>query len=648
MRRPLRWTTAAPRVLAPTPATVVTAGCPAPAQVVPRRRDSRAATTARGRARRVWARFRPAVAVLASAVCALTLAPTSAHADNPIVQHLYTADPAPLVVDGRVYLYTGHDEDASTYFTMKDWRVFSSADMVNWTDHGSPMSLATFAWADANAWAGQVVPRNGKYYWYVPVRERSTGQMVIGVGVSDSPTGPFRDALGRPLVSTNEIDPTVLIDDDGQAYLYWGNPNLWYVRLNADMISYSGSPTRIPLTAAGFGTRTGNASRPTLYEEGPWVYKRGGQYYNVFAAKCCSEFIGYSTAPGPTGPWTYRGTVMPTQGSSFTNHAGVIDFKGGSYFFYHNGALPGGGGFTRSVAVEKFAYNADGSIPTITMTSQGAPQVGTLDPFVRQEAETIAWGSGIETEPSSEGGMNIGWLENGDYVKVKGVAFGTGATSFSARVASATAGGRIEVRLDGTSGPLVGTCTVGGTGGWQAWTTTTCPVSGATGTHDLFLRFVGGSGTLFNVSWWQFGGGGSTPASYRVTNRNSGQVMDVQQPNTADLAVIGQWTANGTAWQQWRFLDAGSGRVRLQSVHSNKCVDVSGASVADGAAIIQYTCHDRPNQVFTWRSTGDGYAQLVNLNSSKCLAVVGGSTAAGAALEQRTCSSATSMQWSRS
>lgn len=434
----------------------------------------------------------------------------AAHADNPIVQTVYTADPAPLVYDGRVYLYTGHDEDSSTYFTMKEWRVYSSADMVNWTDHGSPMSLTTFSWASANAWAGQVVNRNGKFYWYVPVTDRATGRMSIGVGVSSSPTGPFTDAIGHPLVENNEIDPTVFIDDGGQAYLYWGNPNLWYVRLNTDMVSYSGGVTQIPLTTAGFGTRTGNASRPTLYEEGPWVYKRNGLYYNVFAAKCCSEFIGYSTAPGPTGPWTYRGTVMPTQGGSFTNHPGVIDFNGGSYFFYHNGALPGGGGYTRSVAVERFAYNADGTIPTITMTSGGAPQVGTLNPYVRQEAETIAWETGVETERSSEGGMNVGWIENNDSIKVKGVAFGGGATAFTARVASATSGGRIEVHLDGVNGPLAGTCTVAGTGGWQTWATVTCPVSGATGTRDLYLKFTGGSGNLFNVNWWQFTGGGST------------------------------------------------------------------------------------------------------------------------------------------
>jgi hypothetical protein len=461
--------------------------------------------------RPVPARRRRSIAWITALLCAIALVPVldgAARADNPIVQTIYTADPAPLVHNGRVYLYTGHDEDASTWFTMKEWRVYSSADMANWTDHGSPMSVATFSWASKDAWAGQVTYRNGKFYWYVPVTNRATGRMAIGVGVSNSPTGPFTDALGRPLVENGEIDPSVMIDDTGQAYLYWGNPNLWYVRLNTDMISYSGSPTQIPLTTAGFGARPGNvANRPTLYEEGPWVYKRNGLYYNVFAAQCCSEFIAYSTAPGPTGPWTYRGTIMPTQGSSFTNHPGVIDFNGNSYFFYHNGALPGGGGFTRSVAVERFTYGADGSIPTITMTTAGPPQIATVNPFQRQEAETAAWSSGVETEPASEGGMNVANIENGDYVKVKGVAFGTGATSFTARVASATSGGRIEVRLGSPTGTTAGTCTVPGTGGWQAWTSVSCAVSGVTGTQDLYLRFAGGSGYLFNVGWWQFTGG---------------------------------------------------------------------------------------------------------------------------------------------
>jgi arabinoxylan arabinofuranohydrolase len=429
-----------------------------------------------------------------------------ANADNPIVQTIYTTDPAPLLYNGRIYLFTGHDEDGSTTYNMRDWHLYSSADMVNWQDHGSPMSLATFSWANANAWAGQVIPRNGKFYYYVPIRHKS-GSMAIGVGVSDNITGPYRDAIGRPLAQNNEFDPTVFIDDNGQAYLYWGNPNLWYVKLNQDMISYSGSITTVSLTTAGFGSRAGNvANRPTTFEEGPWLYKRNNLYYMIYAANCCSEDIRYSTGTSATGPWTYRGVIMPTQGKSFTNHPGIIDFNGTSYFFYHNGALPGGGGYTRSVSVERFVYNSDGTIPTIQMTTGGPPQVGTLDPYVRQEAETIAWSSGVETEVCSEGGIAVSSINNGDYIKVKGVAFGTGAKSFNARVASANSGGKIELRLGSATGTLVGTCSVASTGGWQTWATVTCAVSGATGTRDLFLRFTGsGTGALFNFNWWQFG-----------------------------------------------------------------------------------------------------------------------------------------------
>ncbi|MCX5611369.1 MULTISPECIES: family 43 glycosylhydrolase [unclassified Streptomyces] len=585
------------------------------------------------------------ILILAFAALPAAVHPTAARADNPIVQHVYTADPAPLVHNGRVYLYTGHDEDGSTSsFVMHDWRVWSSADMVNWTDHGSPLSLNTFSWAGANAWAGQAVERDGKFYWYVPVSVRATGQFAIGVAVSDSPTGPFRDALGHPLVENSEIDPTVFIDDDGQAYLYWGNPNLWYVKLNADMTSYAGSPVRIPLTTEGFGSRTDNPDRPTLYEEAPWVYKRNGLYYMVYAAKCCSEFIAYSTAPSPTGPWTYRGTVMPAQGNSFTNHAGIVDFQGNSYFFYHNGALPGGGGFTRSVAVEKFSYNADGTIPTINMTTAGAPQAGTLDPYVRQEAESIAWGSGIETEPSSEGGMSISWIENGDYIKVKGVAFGTGAGSFTARVASNTSGGRVELHLDSATGPTVGTCTVSGTGGWQTWSTVSCPVTGATGTHDLYLRFAGGSGYLFNMNWWQFTTGQSTFSSTAVA-QHSGHCLDDPNQSTTDGTQYRQYTCGAGEEQRFDFrpVQGVADTYSLVNRHSGKCLDIRGVSTADGEAVHQWTCHGGTNQQFTLRHVAANDYQLVAVHSGKCVDVSGISTAVGALVHQWTCDSASAL-----
>jgi arabinoxylan arabinofuranohydrolase len=584
-----------------------------------------------------------ALASMVGLLCMAALVPGAAKADNPIVQHIYTADPAPLVFNGRVYLYTGHDEDGSTFFTMREWRVWSSSDMVNWTDHGSPMSLATFSWASADAWAGQAVSRNGKFYWYVPVR-MANGSQAIGVGVADSPTGPFRDALGRPLIQNAEIDPTVYIDDDGQAYLYYGNPRLWFVRLNADMISFSGSPTQVPLTTAGFGTRTGDPNRPTLYEEGPWFYKRNGLYYMIFAARCCSEFIAYSTSPGPTGPWTFRGTIMPTQGASFTNHAGVIDYNGGSYFFYHNGALPGGGGFTRSVAVERFSYNTDGTIPTFNMTTTGAPQVGTLNPYIRQEAETIAWGSGIETEASSEGGRNVGFIENGDYIKVKGVSFGTGATSFSARVASATSGGRIEVRLDNPTGTLVGTCNVPGTGGWQSWTTVSCTTSGATGTHDLYLRFAGGSGFLFNVNWWQFTGGQQSgyPTGYRsLVIGNNGLCVEVNGSSTAAGAAITQRTCNSQANQRFQFIAVSGGFGRLQAQNSGLDVAVANSSTAAGVPnIIQQVPNGAANSLWQPVQQSDGSFSFRNQNSGLCLDVFGANSTQGQQLDQWPCKNA--------
>jgi arabinoxylan arabinofuranohydrolase len=450
-------------------------------------------------ARRTWCR--------AALLSALSIFWSSASfADNPFVQTNYTADPAPLVYDGRLYVFTGHDEDVTVnnFFTMNEWRVYSTIDMVNWTDHGSPLSYKDFAWAKGDAWAGQCIFRNGKFYFYVPLTQKSGGT-AIGVAVSTSPTGPFSDALGKPLVSTGsgDIDPTAFIDADGQAYLYWGNPNLWYVKLNADMISFPGSATKVNLTTQGFGTRK-DTSRATAYEEGPWFYKRSDLYYMVFAANGIPEQISYATSSNATGPWSFRSVIMDAKGASFTNHSGVVDYQGSSYFFYHTGALPGGSGYHRSVSVERFTYKADGTIPTIGMTNAGPAAIAKLDPYTTTQAETIAWSSGLKTEPCSEGGVDVTSINNGDQLKVANVDFGSGALSFEARVAASGGGGSIELRVDSQTGTLIGTCAIASTGGAQTWTTKSCAVNGAAAVHDLYFRFVGGSGALFNFNWWKF------------------------------------------------------------------------------------------------------------------------------------------------
>ena len=228
------------------------------------------------------------------------------------------------------------------FFWMQEWRVYSTKDMVNWTDHGSPLAIESFDWADDRAWASQCIERNGKFYWYVCLHSKLTNTMAIGVAVGDSPTGPFKDAIGRPLYegSWDFIDPTVFVDDDGQAYLYWGNPNVYYAKLNADMVSLDGEVSKVEQTIESFGSpgpdkREKGKKYKDIYTEGPWLHKRGGTYYLSYAAGGVPEHIAYSMSDTPTGPWKYMGEIMPLQDTgSFTNHCGVTDYKGNSYFFY--------------------------------------------------------------------------------------------------------------------------------------------------------------------------------------------------------------------------------------------------------------------------------------------------------------------------
>ncbi|RZJ08999.1 MAG: carbohydrate-binding protein [Rubrivivax sp.] len=452
-------------------------------------------------------------------LCLLGAAWASALAENPIVQTNFTADPAPLVHQGVVYLYTSHDEDDAHGFKMRDWRLYASKDLSNWTDLGVVASLATFPWArqDNDAWAIQVVERRGKFYLYAPVSVAGWPKNVIAVAVADRPEGPFKDALGKPLIDkeVGYIDPTVFVDDDGQAYLYWGNPELWYVKLNDDMVSYTGGIQKI-------------SPRLPDYQEGPWFYKRQGRYYMAYASTCCPEGIGYAMSDKPTGPWDYKGHLMDHNANSTGNHPGIVDFQGSSYLFGFNYRL----NFAdtpihrerRSVTVTRFSYQADGSINMLPWWDHdGVQPLQPLSPYERVEAETIAWTSrikrpqdrpfewaaGVKTERSDKVGMYLTRIGNLAYVKVNRVDFGKqGAARFLAHVASDIDGGQIELRLDSLEGPHVGTLKVARTGGWDAWQTQSVPVSGAVGVHDLFLVFRRSGDaqgpTLFNFDHWRF------------------------------------------------------------------------------------------------------------------------------------------------
>ena len=445
-------------------------------------------------------------------------ASTFAQAQNPVIQTRYTADPAPLATKDRLYLYADVDEPHADFFWMYQWRVYSTTDMVNWTDHGEVIGLNTFSWADDRAWATQCCERNGKYYWYVCAHSKLSGGMAIGVAVADSPTGPFRDALGHPLYDDGKwdnIDPTVLIDGK-KAYLVWGNPEIHQAELNDNMVSFVSDVTLVYQDEKSFGApsplfrdsaKVANHAYKDIYTEGPWLSKHGKNYYMLYAAGGVPEHIAYSMSKKPMGPWTYKGTIMPQLNStqSFTNHCGIVDFKGHSYFFYHTGNLPGGGGFDRSTAIEEFTWNADGTIPTIMPTKEGVAPVGTLNPFERVEAETIGYCDGLTTDQNDKDGVYVSEVKNGSWLKVREVDMNSGAKNITVRVASATQGGYIDIFADSISKTPLATIEVPSTKGWENWITLSAHLKDSpVGVHDIYFAFRGQKGRkLMNFDWWK-------------------------------------------------------------------------------------------------------------------------------------------------
>lgn len=291
---------------------------------------------------------------------------------NPIVNDMYTADPAPLVHGDTLYIYTGHDEQQpdAKGFLMQDWYCFSTTDMVNYKKHGPLLSWQDFKWARGDAFAGHVTERNGKFYWYVSVRHkdiRVNEGFAIGVAVSDSPTGPFKDAIGEALITDEtpncvvlNIDPAVYIDDDGQAYLFWGSWNAGrWVKLKDNMVELDGE------------VQTLDAHN---FFEAPFIHKKDDLYYLTYAAHYPST-TEYSISKSITGPWEYKGVINDLLPKSETNHQGIIHFKGNWYFIYHNAQAPGGGIYRRSVCVDKLEYNSDGTIKKVVRTETSVPRI---------------------------------------------------------------------------------------------------------------------------------------------------------------------------------------------------------------------------------------------------------------------------------
>ena len=439
----------------------------------------------------------------------------------PLFQTKYTADPAPLVVGDTLFLFTSHDaspedipdvnEKSSAGFFMYDWLLWSTTDMVNWTEHGAVASLKDIPWRsrENGAWAIQTVERDGKYYLYAPLHGHG-----IAVLKADSPYGPFSDPLGKPLVwdqsNWYDIDPSVYTDEDGQAYLYWGNPHTFYAKLNDDMTSLKSEVTKLP--------------HIKHYQEGPWFYKRNGHYYVAYASTCCPEALGYAMSDSPTGPWEWKNYIMRPTLRDRGNHPGICDFKGHSYVFGQNYDLMHLDTFIhherRSVSGTEITYNEDGTIQQVPYWLDQEPmkQLCWLNPYERVEAETMAWGYGLKSAkmgientgvvadmPTSTGKKNmyIYDINDGEFIKLRGVDFGEkGAKKFSITAAS-TGACKVTLRVDGQEGSVIGEAEISKTGDVEKYKTFSAKTTDVKGVHDLYLCFSNTNGDT-RLDWWTF------------------------------------------------------------------------------------------------------------------------------------------------
>lgn len=286
-----------------------------------------------------------------------TLLPVSA---ENYVSTRFSADPSVHIFNNKVYVYATNDQDNSgTYWDSTDWRLFSSSDLKNWQDDGSFLNVSVFSWAGktAKAWAPGAIERNGKFYFFAPV-----GGKQIGVAVSDTPFSGFKDPLGKALVETprdknagaEPIDPMVFVDKDNQSYLYFGTRVPKVVKLKQSMLELDGEIQDIRIE--GFPV----SDKKKKYGEAPYLHEHNGVYYFTFSTGWPGQIV-YATGNNPMGPFNYRGVVFDYLSIS-TNHQAIVEKDGKTYFFYHDGSLPGGGDHKRAIRFTELEYGKDGSI----------------------------------------------------------------------------------------------------------------------------------------------------------------------------------------------------------------------------------------------------------------------------------------------
>lgn len=385
-----------------------------------------------------------------------------ATAQNPFVRDQFTADPSARVFNGKVYVFPSHDIKApegknlrKDWFCMEDYHVFSSESLTDWTDHGMIVSQYDAPWVDSTSysmWAPDCIERNGKYYFYFPANTNVAGPngrkgFGIGVAIADKPEGPYKPQE-KNIEGIHGIDPNVLIDKDGQAYIYWSMGHIFVAKLKENMLELDSEPLIID-----------NLPQKGM-KEGPWVFERNGIYYLTFPhVENKIERLEYAIGDNPMGPFKMTGVIMDESPTGcWTNHHSVVEYNKQWYLFYHHNDYSPSFDKNRSVRVDSLFFNTDGTIQKVQPTLRGVgvtPANGTIE----IDRYSALGNSGVRIAFNDTTNTFAGWKTQfdspGAWIQYNAVDFGSKKMKSVQIKARSEKGGTIQIRLNTADGPLL-------------------------------------------------------------------------------------------------------------------------------------------------------------------------------------------------
>ncbi len=447
--------------------------------------------------------MKPSLRHLMAATVAGLLQATAAVATNPLIMDQFSADPTARVFEGKIYVYPSHDIKAPPeykgrpdWFVMEDYHVFSSENLTDWKDHGVIVTQTGVEWTNPTAyamWAPDCVFRDGKYYFYFPATAK-VGGMKIGVAVADKPYGPFKP-MPNPIEGVSGLDPVVLIDKDGSAYLYYATAGkgLSVARLKPNMLEIEGTPALID-----------NLPTKGLLE-GPFVFEKNGIYYLTYPhVENRIERLEYATSTSPMGPFKQVGVILDeSESGCWTVHHSILDYKGQWYLFYHDRDLSPSFDKNRSIRADKLFFNADGTIRKVIPTLRGVGLVEAKSQ-IQIDRYSAKSGEGVAISYLDAANTHAGWKTAfsaaNSWVRFNEVDFGRGAQKSVEVRAMAPGGGAFELRLDKQDGPVLGRVEVGQGTEWKIATVAAKKIP--KGVHDLFVTQVGAGAV--DVDWVSF------------------------------------------------------------------------------------------------------------------------------------------------